>query len=153
MKVKITLSDINALGTAWEEVREKTFGKQTTKIYRALRPYIELIDDYRKAQQAYIKEHVEEGSTSIERYESMENQDGVEISDETKKKLGVPETSEWVLLQGFVQDQMSEEHLFETLPVLDETQANKLTTNQIRVFDVLGLLVSPKEEAAMDGDE
>tara|TARA_Y100000310_G_C20580612_1_gene762775 strand:+ start:850 stop:1326 length:477 start_codon:yes stop_codon:yes gene_type:complete len=146
MKIEITLNDITAFGRAWEEIKEKTFGKQTTKVYLAIKPFIELIDEYRKAKQAYIKEHIEEGQTKIPQFDSVTDHDGNEIPDETKEKMGLSETKEWVEFQEFHQEQMSDIHEFEVTPVLEETQGNKLNANQLHVFNVLGLLVLPKEE-------
>jgi len=68
------------------------------------------------------------------------------MSDEMKQKLGTSDSEEWETFQAWVQGEMSEEHEFEVIPILKEAQANKLLINQIRVFDVLGLLVNPKEK-------
>lgn len=144
MKITITLNDMNALGKAWEEVKDKTYGKQTTAVYQGLRPFLELADDYRKARQNYIKEHAGENGR-IERFEPMEDQDSKEMSDEVKEQLGIPETEEWKELQTFLSDLMYEEHTFDVKPILDQKQQEKLTPNQLRVFDVFGLLVLPKE--------
>lgn len=142
--VRITIADLNALGESFNEIKDKTFGKQTTKVYLALAPFYELLDQYRKGQQAYIKEHTPEGWQGIPRYESAADEEGNELSMEEKRRRGVPETEEFTELQRFMDSQVYEVHEFKTTPVLEEAQANKLTPNQIRVFDMLGLLVKPK---------
>ena len=146
MKVKITLNDITSFGEAWTKVQDAAYGKHTTKIYRALRPFIELVDDFKKSQQNYIKENAEDGQ-QIQQYESSVDQEGVEFSDETKAKLGVAKSEGWEDFQKWLQEEMAEIHEFTVVPILEEAQANKLKVTEIRVFDRLGLLVNPNEEA------
>lgn len=153
MRISITLDDINALGEAWNQVKDRTYGKQTTAVYRGLRPFLELADDYRKARKNYIREHADDDTGKIERFQPMEDQNGEELTDEMKEQLGVPETDEWREYQQFLADLIDEEHTFEVTPVLEEKEANKLTPNQQRVFDVLGLLVQPKEKNADEEDD
>ena len=141
----ITLGDIDSFGDAWTDIKEKTYGKMTTKIYRALRPFIDLTDDYRKARQNYIASHLEDGEVSMPRYVSIVGHDGEEVSDEMKEKLGTSESQQWKDYQRFMQEEMLTPHEIDVQPVIDETITNTLTPNQIRVFDVLGLLI--------DGDQ
>lgn len=143
MKVKITLNDINSFGEAWDKIRDMTYGKQTVKIYRALRPFMELAEDFRKATTSYIKENSESGQ-KIDRYESVLDPEGNEMTDEVKAKLGMPESDEWKGYQSWVYEQMTDDYEFEVTPILEDNQANKLNPNQIRIFDRLGLLVEPK---------
>ena len=152
MKVSVTLNDITSFGEAWTKIQDAVYGKHTTKIYRALRPFIELVDDFKKSQQNYIKENAEDGQ-KIEQYESSVDPEGIEISDELKVKLGVAKSQEWVDFQSWLQEEMTEVHEFTVVPILEEAQANKLKIAEIRVFDVLGLLVNPKEEDGGEEDE
>jgi len=41
MKVSVTLNDITSFGDAWTKIQDAVYGKYTTKIYRALRPFEE----------------------------------------------------------------------------------------------------------------
>lgn len=152
MKVTVTLNDISSFGKSWESVRAATYGKHTVRIYRALRPFFELADDFRKAQQNYIKEHAEDGQ-KIRRYESVLDHEGNEMSDEMKAGLRSDESDEWTEYQTFMADEMSYGYEFEVVPVLGDAQANKLKLDEIRVFDTLGLLISPKEVEDEEEDE
>lgn len=149
MKVKITLNDITSFGEAWTKIQDAVYGKHTTKIYRALRPFIELVDDFKKSQQNYIKENAEDGQ-KISQYDSSVDQDGAEFSDEMKAKLGVARSQEWIDFNEWLQAEMTEVHEFTVVPILEEAQANKLKIAEIRVFDVLGLLVTPGEATEED---
>ena len=156
MKVMISISDLEALGKDFEECKKKTYGKQTVAVYRAMRPFIELLDDYRRATQAYIVEHAEEGETGIRRYESMTDQDGNELDQEAKRRLGVAETEEFKEFNRFNLDLVSEIHDFDITPVLEEKEAGKLNMNSLWVMDRLGILVNPAEKVdsrEAEGDE
>jgi len=46
------------------------------------------------------------------------------MSDEMKQKLGTSDSEEWETFQAWVQGEMSEEHEFEVIPILEEAQTN-----------------------------
>ena len=148
MKVTMTLNKLNALGAPFGSLQKVKFETSAMAIYEETAKFLDKFDTFNEMLKKYRTEHAEDKKT-IEKYPP--DQKGNPVTMEIGDELELDPTPEWVEYEKYFNSLLDEEFTIEVTPVIGKSQATKLSSEELRVADKLGIRIKPADKSKKKG--